>query len=256
MKIHPTAIVHKNVKLANDVEIGPYSIIEDEVSIGSGTVIGSHCFVGSYTTIGKDNKIFTGAVMGSIAQDLKFKGERSFLEIGNANIIREYVTLNRSTEKDKKTIIGDNNLFMAYSHVAHDCAIASGVIIANGGTLGGHVSIDDKAILGGLVGVHQFVRIGKLAIIGGYSKVVQDIPPYCMADGNPAEVKGINSIGLRRARFSPDKIRSIKKAVKLLFFSNLSTTSALNKIKKELPPSEEINEIIRFTKESKRGLSK
>ncbi|PIU42276.1 MAG: acyl-[acyl-carrier-protein]--UDP-N-acetylglucosamine O-acyltransferase [Candidatus Omnitrophica bacterium CG07_land_8_20_14_0_80_42_15] len=256
MKIHPTAIVHKNAKLADDVEVGPYSIIEENASIDSGTIVGNHCFIGSFTTIGKNNRIFTGAVVGSISQDLKFKGDESFLQIGDENLIREYVTMNRSSEKGKKTVVGNNNLFMAYAHIGHDSVIGNGTIIANCGTLGGYVTIENKAIMGGLSGAHQFTKIGRLAIIGGCSKVVQDIPPYCMADGHPAAVRGINLVGLRRAEFPSAKIEAIRKAIKLLFFSKLTIKSAVEKIISDIPPSLEINNIIDFIKSSKRGLSK
>jgi UDP-N-acetylglucosamine acyltransferase len=242
--------------MADDVTVGPYTIIEDHVSIGKGTVIGGHCFIGSYTTLGERNRVFTGAVVGSITQDLKYKGERTYLTVGNDNIIREYVTMNRSSNKDQATTIGNGNLFMAYSHVAHDCLIGNGVIVANCGTLAGYVTLEDKVIIGGLGGVHQFVRIGTYAIIGGCSKAVQDIPPYCMADGHPAQVRGINSIGLKRAGFSTAKIRAIKKAIKLLCFSNITKKTALGRITKSCGSAEEINYIVRFVERSKRGITK
>lgn len=255
-KIHPTAIIHKSAKLADDVEVGPYTFIEENASIGKGTQIGTHCFIGAFTTIGRRNRIFTGAIVGSITQDLKFKGERSFLEIGDNNIIREYVTINRSTNRDKATRIGNENLFMAYSHIAHDCVIGNGIIMANCGTLGGYVTLEDKVIIGGLSGVHQYARIGKYVIIGGCSKVVQDVPPFSVADGHPAKIRGVNAIGLKRAKFTAKKINSIKKANKILFFSGISTSNAVKKIKKEISPSEEIDYLLSFVENSKRGLSK
>jgi len=256
MKVHPTAIVHKGARLADDVEVGPYAIIENDTSVGRGTRIGAHCFIGAFTDIGEDNRIFTGAVLGSISQDLKFKGERSFLKIGDANIIREYATMNRSTNKDGSTTVGSGNFIMAYSHIAHDCAIGNGVIMANCGTLAGYVTIEDKVIMGGLAGVHQFVKIGTLTIIGGCSKVVQDLPPYSVADGHPAVVKGVNTIGLKRAGLKPDRIKIIKSANKILFFSGLTTGHAIKKIKKELPACAEIDRLVKFAGESKRGLSR
>ena len=177
MLIHPTAIISPKAKLADQVSVGPYTIISDQVTIGAGTAIGAHCVIEGNTTIGKNCEIFTGSVIGSRPQDLKFKNEKVFLEIGNNNIIREYCTLNPATKEGAKTIVGNDNLLMAYSHVAHDCRVANGCVLANNSTLAGHVSIEDKAVIGGLVAIHQFVRIGMLAIIGGCSKVVQDIPP-------------------------------------------------------------------------------
>ena len=216
VNIHKTAIVSKSAKLADGCEVGPYSIIENDVSIGEATKIGEHCFIGAYTTMGRENRIFTGAIVGSITQDLKYKGERSFLKIGDCNLIREYVTINRSTGEDGVTKIGSKCLFMAYTHVAHDCIVGDEVIMANCGTLGGHVTLEDKSIIGGLTGVHQFVKVGKLAIIGGCSKVVQDIPPFSVADGHPANVRGVNIVGLKRAGCNLKRINEIKKANKLL----------------------------------------
>src|SRR3989338_5546487 len=178
MQIHPTAIVSKKAKLAADIIVGPYSIISDTVTIGSGTKIGSHCVIDGNTRIGRDCEIFTGAVVGSRPQDLKYKGETVFLEIGDGNIIREYCTFNPGTEEGGKTTVGNDNLFMAYAHIAHDCIVGNNCVIANNGTLAGHVVIEDMAVVGGLVAIHQFVRVGTLSIIGGCSKVVQDIPPY------------------------------------------------------------------------------
>ena len=256
MKVHPTAIVHKGAKLAGDVDVGPYAIIENDTSIGRGTRIGPHCFIGAFTDIGRDNRIFTGAVIGSVSQDLKFKGERSFLKIGDGNIIREYVTMNRSTNKDGSTTVGNDNFLMAYTHIAHDCTIGNSVIIANCGTLAGYVTIEDKVIMGGLAGVHQFVKVGTLTLIGGCSKVVQDLPPYSMADGHPASVRGVNVIGLKRAGFKADKVKIIKRANKILFFSGLTTGHAIKKIKTELSPCPEIDRFVKFAGESKRGLSR
>ncbi|MBU1124637.1 MAG: acyl-ACP--UDP-N-acetylglucosamine O-acyltransferase, partial [Candidatus Omnitrophica bacterium] len=198
MRIHSTAIVDKNAKLSDDIQIGAYSIIEGPVAIGKGVKIGSHCRIEGNTTIGENCEIFTGAVLGSSPQDLKFKGEMVYLQIGNNNIIREYCTFNPGTEEGGKTRVGNHNLFMAYSHVAHDCIVGDHTVIANNGTLAGHVTIEDRAVVGGLVAIHQFVHIGTLSIIGGCSKVVQDIPPYSTCDGHPARVYGLNLVGLRR----------------------------------------------------------
>jgi UDP-N-acetylglucosamine acyltransferase len=256
MRIHPTAIVSKNAKLADDIQVGPYVIIGEGVSINSKVVIGSHCVVEGNTSIGDNCRIFTGAVIGSPPQDLKYKGEKTSLTIGSNNIIREYVTMNPGTVEDGQTILGNDNLIMAYSHIAHDCIVGNNCIIANNGTLAGHVKIEDNAIVGGLVAIHQFVRIGKLAIIGGCSKVVQDIPPYSTCDGHPAKVFGLNIIGLKRAGVEPEVIAVLKKAFKILFFSGLAISHAIEKIKTELPPYKEILHIIEFIRDSERGLSR
>lgn len=256
MTIHKTAIVHSKAKLDSSVTIGPYSVIGEDVVIKENASVGAHCVIEGWTTIGQGNKIFTGAVIGSVPQDRKYAGKRSFVEIGANNIIREYVTINPGTDEDEKTIIGSDNLIMAYSHIAHNCVIGNGVIIANGGTLAGHVTIEDKAVIGGLVAVHQFCRVGKLSIIGGCSKVVQDIPPFSTSDGHPARVYGINSIGLRRAGISSKDSLDLKKAFKVLFFSNLSISTAVENLKEEMSQNILISYLIDFVSTSKRGISR
>jgi UDP-N-acetylglucosamine acyltransferase len=256
MSIHPSAIISPKAKLADNVSVGPYSIISEQVSIGAGTKIGAHCVIEGNTTIGKNCEIFTGAVVGSRPQDLKFKGEKVFLEIGNNNIIREYCTLNPGTGEGAKTIVGNNNLLMAYSHVAHDCRIGNDCVLANNSTLAGHVSIEDKAVIGGIVAIHQFVRIGMLAIIGGCSKVVQDIPPFSTCDGHPARVYGLNLIGLRRKGISREAIKKIDQAFKLIFNSGLSAKHALEKVEKEIELTEEVMYLVDFVKSSERGLTR
>ncbi len=256
MKLHPTAIIHKGTKLAEDVEVGPYSIIDESVTIGQGTVIGPHCVIEGRTTIGENCRIFTGAVVGSIPQDLKYRGEKSFLKVGNNNIIREYVTINPGTGEGGETSIGDGNLLMAYAHVAHDCKIGNGVIIANVGTLAGHVTIGDKAIVGGLAAIHQFVRVGIISIIGGCSKVVQDVPPYSTVDGHPTRVYGLNSIGLKRAGIPKESISSLKRAFRILFHSGLSLNTALERIDREAEKCPELSVLIDFMKTSERGVSR
>mgnify|MGYP001564992680 CR=1 FL=1 len=254
MQIHPTAIVSKKAKLADDVSVGPYSIIGDKVEIGEATRIGTHCVIDGKTAIGSRCEIFTGAVIGSRPQDLKYQGKNSSLEIGYGNIIREYCTFNPATEEKTKTVVGNNNLFMAYSHIAHDCLVGNNCVIANNGTLAGHVTVEDKAVIGGLVAVHQFVRIGTLSIVGGCSKVVQDIPPYSTCDGHPARVYGLNLIGLRRNKFSKETIEQIDKAYKILFNTGLTRKHSLEKIEKEIPATTEISYLINFIKNSERGI--
>ncbi len=256
MQIHSSAIVSPKAKLETGVIVSPYSIISDGVSIGKNTKIGAHCVIEGNTTIGKSCEIFSGAVVGSRPQDLKFKGEKVFLEIGDNNIIREYCTLNPGTGQGGKTSIGDGNLLMAYSHVAHDCKIGNGCVLANNSTLAGHVLIEDKVVIGGIVAIHQFVRIGKLSIIGGCSKVVQDIPPFSTCDGHPARVYGLNLVGLRRTGVSRESIKQIDQAFKLIFNSRLSVKHAIERVEKELEKSEEIDYLVNFAKNSERGLAR
>ena len=256
MKIHPSAIISSKAKIESSVIVGPYSIIGDKVSIGANTVIGAHCLIEGNTAIGKGCQVFTGAVIGSQPQDLKFKGEDVFLEIGSNNIIREYCTLNPGTGEGGKTTVGDNNLLMAYSHVAHDCRVGSECVLANNSTLAGHVTIEDKAVVGGIVAIHQFVRVGMLSIIGGCSKVVQDIPPFSTCDGHPARVYGLNLIGLRRKGVSRASIKQIDQAFKLIFNSGLSVKHAIERVEKELAKTEEITYLVNFLKSSERGLAR
>jgi UDP-N-acetylglucosamine acyltransferase len=209
-----------------------------------------------YTTIGRNNRIFTGAVIGSITQDLKFKGERSYVKIGDNNIIREYVTINMGTNEESSTVIGNKVLLMAYCHVAHDCVIKDGAIIANCGTFAGYVTVEEKADIGGLTGVHQFVRIGKLAIIGGCSKVTQDVVPYSMSDGHPLKVYGLNTVGLERADVPQESRNALKKAFKILFNSGLTVSHALDEIKSEVPKCPEVDYLVEFTVASERGISR
>jgi len=256
MSIHPTAIVSKKAKVAGDAEVGPYTIITDNVTVGRGTKVGAHCVIEGNTTIGCGCRIFTGAVLGSQPQDMKFKNEKVFLEIGDGNIIREYCTFNLGTEELSKTIVGNNNLFMAYAHIAHDCVVGDNCIIANNGTLAGHVAIEDKAVVGGLVAIHQFVKVGTLSIIGGCSKVVQDIPPYSTCDGHPARVFGLNLIGLRRNDIEKDAMEALKHAFKILFNSGLTPKHALEKIEKEIKQTAEVSHLVDFIKNSQRGLTR
>ncbi len=257
MKIHKTAIVDSKAKLAEDIEIGPYSTVGANVTIGASTKIGQACRLEGFTAIGKNCQIFTGAVIGSIPQDLKFKkGIKSFVKIGDNNIIREYVTINPGTGEGEVTTLGDNNLLMAYSHVAHNCRIGNKVVMANSGTLAGHVTIEDRAVVGGLAGVHQFVRVGELSILGGCSKAAQDILPYYLYDGQRAAPHGLNVIGLKRAGVSLQVRENLKKAFKILLTSGLSIPSALKKIKQEIPVSKEITHLIEFINSSQRGIAR
>ncbi|MDD5195600.1 MAG: acyl-ACP--UDP-N-acetylglucosamine O-acyltransferase [Candidatus Omnitrophica bacterium] len=255
-KIDPRAIVSEKAQIDENVTVGPYAVVGGNVKIGSGCVIDSFAQVLGNTQIGKKCHIFPYAVIGNIPQDLKYKGDESYLIMGDNNVIREFVTMHPGTESQAKTIIGNNNLFMVYSHIAHDCLVGDNNVFANNATLAGYVTIENKVVVGGLVAIHQFCRIGSFAIIGGCSKVVQDIPPYSMSDGHPAVVHGINLVGLRRAGLATSKITMLKKAFKILFFDNHPFDKAKELLKKEFPSSEEIDYLLNFISTSKRGISK
>ncbi len=253
-KIHPLAIIHPKARLAPDVEVGPASSIGENVSIDSGTTIAANVFITGETKIGKNNKIFSGAVIGTEPQDLKFRGEKTFLEIGDNNIIREYVTIHRGSAGGiGKTIIGSNCFLMVSSHIAHDCRIGNSVGMTNLTSLGGHVTIGNEVWIGGMVGIHHFVTVGKLAFIGGYSKVVKDIPPFMLADGRPTKIRGLNIIGLKRANFSDAKISILKRAYQLLYRSELNISQALERIEYEVEKIPEIVELIAFIKDIQNG---
>jgi UDP-N-acetylglucosamine acyltransferase len=254
--VDKSAIVSQKAKLGSNVLVGPGSIIGDNVTIGDNTQIGAYCVIEGNTCLGKNCKVFTGAVIGSAPQDLKYKGEKSFVVIGDNNIFREYITVNPGTTEGAKTIIGSNNLLMAYSHVAHDCTVGNDCIIANSGTLAGHVEIHDRVVIGGLVAIHQFCRVGKLSIIGGCSKVVQDIPPFSTCDGHPAKVYGVNLIGLRRSGVENEEIAKIKQAFKIAFFSGLNKTHVLEVLQKEFQKIGLISDLFSFIQTSQRGICK
>jgi len=253
--IHETAIVAPGAKIGKNVEIGPYAIIGENVEIGEGTVVGPHVVIKGWTTIGKNNEIFHGASVGFEPQDLKFDGEKSYLFIGDDNTIRENVTIHRGTaDGGGETRIGNDNLIMAYCHVAHDCQLGSHIVMSNATNLAGHVVIEDHTVIAGMVGVHQFVRIGKMSMVGAHSKVVKDVPPYILVDGHPAGVNGINVVGLRRNGVTPDKRREIKRAYKTLYRSKLNIDEAIEKMDQELDASEEIEHFLRFLRNASRGI--
>ena len=253
-KFHKTALINNNAKIGKNVTIGPYSIIDDNVIIGDNSVVYPYVHIKSNTIIGKNNKIFQGSVLGEDPQDLKYNGEKTFLEIGDNNTIRENCTLNKGTSHANKTIIGSNCLLMAYVHVAHDCIIDDKVILANGVQLGGHVEIGYHVTVGGMTPVHQFCKVGEHAFIGGGRIALQDIPPYILATGEPLQYAGINSVGLRRRKFSIDVRNNIKKAYKFIYKSNLNVKQAIEAIKENLKLTDEINKILIFLKDSDRGL--
>ena len=245
--IHPTAVIGQSAILGEGVTVGPYSVIEYDVEIGDGTVIWPHVHIASGARIGNSCKIHSGAVLANEPQDLKFSGEKTWLYVGDRTVIRECVTLNRGTKASGKTIIGSDNLFMAYSHVGHDCVIGNHVVVANGVPFGGHCEIGDHVVIGGLAAVHQFVRIGRFSMLGGLSRGTLDIPPFVMASGSETcRYEGLNAIGLKRRGFTSEKITLIKDAYRIIFQSGLLLANALEKVKSELPPEPEILEILDF----------
>ncbi len=255
--IHSTAIVHPGAQVEADVEIGPYAVIGDLVSIGSGSKIGPHAVIEGPSEIGKDNTIFQFASVGAVPQDLKFHGEKTLLRIGDRNTIREFVTLHRGTESGGgETVIGNDNLFMAYSHVAHDCIVGNRVILANGSTLAGHVEVDDHAILGGLSAIHQFSKIGCHVMISGGAMVTQDVPPYTIAQGDRAKTVGLNLVGLKRRGFSDSAIRGLKQAYKLMFRSGLRVDEALERMEAEIEMTPELTVFMEFIRNSQRGIAR
>jgi len=256
-QVHPTAVVHPGARLHETVEVGPYSVIGEKVTIGAGTRVAPHVVIEGRTTIGERNRIFQFASVGGAPQDLKYAGEDTQLLIGDGNTIRESVTMNIGTVGGGGvTRVGNNNLFMAYSHVAHDCVVGNGCVIANGVALAGHVQLEDSVILGGLSAVHQFTRLGKHAFIAGGSMVVMDVPPYCTAQGDRAELAGLNVVGLQRHGFSEEQIGRIKEAYKILFRSKLQLAEAMDRLKAEMGGQSEIDYLVDFVSQSKRGLTR
>ncbi len=257
VNIHPTAIVHPNARIAEGVEIGPYSVIGEYVSVGRDTKIASHVLIEGWTTIGERNHIFSFSSIGTPPQDIGYRNEETYLIIGDDNVIRECATVHRATTKeDRKTVIGNSNFLLAYSHVAHDCKLGNHILMANSVALGGHITIGDHAILGGIVAVHQFARIGAYAIVGGQSAVTMDIPPYVSAAGNRAQLYGLNLVGLKRKGFSDHAITTLKKAYKIIFRSGLTQDTAIEKTMLEFPDSPEVQMLIDFIRTSKRGITR
>ena len=253
-KIHETAVIQPGANIGRDVEIGPYAVIGSNVSIGSGTKIGPHVVIDGWTSIGKNCAVYPGAAIGGEPQDLKFIGEKSYVFIGDNCSIRECVTINRATGEDNETRIGNNVLLMATTHIAHNCVLGNNVIISNGAGIAGHVTIEDRAVIGGLSGVHQFVKIGRNAMVGGMAKIVQDVPPFVIVDGNPAYVAGLNSVGISRAGISAAVRRDLKKAYKILYRSSNSLEGAIAEMEQELAASEEIEHLLRFLRNVERGI--
>ncbi len=258
MEIHPTAVVSPGAQLAENVKIEAFSIIGPRVTIGAGSVVGPHAIVDGWTTIGERNQVFPFATIGYPPQDLSYRGEETRLVIGDDNIFRESVTVNRGTQRGGGvTRIGSRNLIMAYAHVAHDCIIGNNVILANATTLGGHVRIDDFAILGGIVAIHQFIRVGTYAFIGGKSGLRMDMPPYMLAFGAPGKLYGPNLVGLRRHGFARNTIQALKSSYRIMFRSGLTLTEAIDRIRAEVEPTPEVDNLIQFMQDrSKRGVTR
>ena len=254
--ISTLAHIHPNAKLGKDITVDPFAVIEDEVVIGDGTHIMSHAVVMKKVIIGKSCKIFPGAVIGAIPQDLKFNGEETIVQIGDNTTIRECVTINRGTKDKWKTVVGNNCLLMAYSHIAHDCLLGDFVIIANSVQLAGHVEIGDHAIIGGMAAAIQFSKIGAHTYIAGGTEVIKDVPPYIKAGRSPLCYVGVNSVGLQRRGFTSERINSISEIYRNIYLRGLNISQATQIIEKELPESEEKTEILKFIKDSKRGILK
>ncbi len=254
--IHSTAIVSPRAELANDVTVGPYTVIEDNVRIDSGSRIASSALIAYGARLGKNVTISHGAVISTIPQDLKFEGEESTTVIGDRTVVREYATINRGTNDRGETTIGSGCLLMAYSHVAHDCLIGNNVILANSVNLAGHIEIGDNAILGGVLPVHQFVKIGAHAMIGGGFRVQQDICPYALAGGYPLKIMGLNAVGLKRRGFSKESLKVLQSVFRLLFNSGLNTSQAVERIKSDLEITSEVRIVLDFIEQSNRGLVK
>ena len=252
-EIHPTAVVDQSAELGQGVKIGPFSVIGPNVRIGDATRIDAQVVVEENTSLGRNCRAMSGSVLGGAPQDYKYKGEQTFLRIGDGNVIRECVTIHRASGEGEATVIGDENMLMAYCHIGHNCAIGSHITMANYVGISGHALIEDRVVFGGIVGVHQKVRIGKFAMVGGFSKVVQDVPPFAMADGRPARVCDLNVIGLRRSGVQPDVRSAIRKAYKLLYRSNLNMSQALEAIEKEVEPSDEIHYLLDFIRNVREG---
>ncbi|MBQ6004990.1 MAG: acyl-ACP--UDP-N-acetylglucosamine O-acyltransferase [Selenomonadaceae bacterium] len=252
--IHPNAVVSPKAIIGENVTIGPFCVIADDVEIGDGSVIGPHAVIEQWTSIGKECRIYQFASVGAAPQDLKFKGERSFTVIGDRTTIREGATVHRATGEGNETRIGNDCLLMAYIHVAHNCTLGNHVIMSNLASCAGHAIVEDRVVIGGMAGVHQFVKIGRNAMVGGMSKLVQDVVPYTIVDGHPAKVVGLNNVGISRAGIPLESRRLIKKAYKILYRSGLSLPEAIAVIEQEVDSCEEVEHFLRFLRNAERGI--
>jgi UDP-N-acetylglucosamine acyltransferase len=255
-EIHPTAIVHPRAQIGEGCVIGPYCVVGEHVTLGAQCRLHSHVVIDGHTTLGTGNEIFPFASLGHKTQDLKWKGGVTRTVIGDHNTFRESVTVHSATSDGNATIIGSHNTILAYAHIAHDVRLGNHIVMSNVATLAGHVTVEDYAIVGGLAAVHQFCRIGKMSIIGGCSKVVQDVPPFMLADGNPAQTRTVNKIGLERNGASEEAQTALKQAYKILFREGLTISNALTRIEAEVPMLPEVQHLVQFARTSERGLSK
>jgi len=246
MNIHPTAIIDPQAELGANVTVNAYAIIEAETQIGDDCVIGAYVVIRTRTTLGPRTEVHTGAVLGESPQDMKYSGKESYLEIGADNHIREFATIHRASVDEGSTRIGDGNLLMAYSHVGHDAVLGSNIIMANSVGISGHCVIEDNVNIGGIVGIHQFVTVGTTAMVGGFSKIVRDVPPYTIVSGSPSQPRGINVRGLQRQEMPPEQIASLKHAYRLLFRSDLNVSEAIQKILSESEPTAEVKQLADF----------
>jgi UDP-N-acetylglucosamine acyltransferase len=254
MKIHPTAVIDPRAEIDSDVVIGPYSVVGAGARMGAGCWLQNHVTICGPVKIGPENRFHAFCSIGQQTQDLKYAGEPTYLEIGEGNCFREFVTVNRATAVGSTTRVGDRGNFLAYSHIAHDCVVENYVVFSNNGTLAGHVLVQDHAVIGGLTAIHQFCRIGCHAITGGCSKIVQDVPPFMIADGNPAVVRGVNVVGLERRGYSAEVIRVLKEAYRILYRSNLNTKQAVEELDKSFGEVSEVRQLIVFIDGSQRGI--
>ena len=254
--IHPTAIIHPKAQVGGGCEIGPYCVLGENVVLGEGNKLHSHVVIDGHTRLGNGNQIFPFASIGLKTQDLKWKGGITRTEIGDNNTLREYVSIHSATDDGNATVIGSRNNILAYCHVAHDCQLGDDIIMSNGVTLAGHVTVGERAVMGGLAGVHQFCRVGRFSMIGGCSKVVQDVPPFMIVDGNPGETRTINKVGMERHGISEEAQAAMKSAYKILFREGLNISNAVARIEAELPQLPEIRHLVEFVKSSERGISK
>ena len=252
--IHPTAVIDPGAVVDPTASVGALSVIGAGVTLGAGCKLHNHVSIAGPARIGEGNEFYPFCSIGQRSQDLKYKEEPTYLEIGDENTFREFVTVNRGTAPGSTTKIGSQCNFLAYAHVAHDCTVGDHVIFSNNGTLGGHVEVGNHAVIGGLSGVHQFCRIGDHAIIGGCTKIVQDVPPYMIADGNPAEVRGVNMVGLERRGFTNDAIRDLREAYKIIYRSNKNTAQALEQLREQFAKSIVVGTLIAFITSSDRGI--
>jgi UDP-N-acetylglucosamine acyltransferase len=254
VQIHPSTLVDPSAEIGAGTIIGPYCVIAPEVMVGENCWLQHHVTLCGPMRAGARNKFYAYCSIGQQTQDLKYQGEPTYLEIGDDNTFREFVTINRSTTGKGKTRVGSRGNFLAYSHIGHDCTVGDEVVFSNNGTLAGHVQVGNHAVMGGLTAVHQFCRIGRFAITGGCTKIVQDVPPFMIADGNPAEIRGVNLVGLERKGFTPESVKWIKEAFRLIYRSKYNTRQAVDAVRKELPQTEEIMQIIEFIEQSERGI--